>query len=71
MTTHHVLPRTVVFLLVALAWARPLAAQGSTTGGIRGQVAAGPNQPLAEAEVVAVNDETGLRRGGVTDADDT
>ncbi len=55
-------------LALALVCARPAAAQGTTTGTVRGQVTSGTGEVVAGAEVIAINEETGLRRSGRTDA---
>jgi hypothetical protein len=51
-------------LLGALTYSSLLAAQGVTTGSIRGQVTDAAGVPLAGALVVTVNTETGFRRDG-------
>jgi hypothetical protein len=63
--------RSSVLLLVflILTGASRLAAQGATTGAIRGEVsAAAGGAPVSGATVTAVNTATGLRRSVVTDA---
>ena len=40
----------------------------TTTGGFRGRVTTGTDQPVAGAQVVARNNATGLQRGSLTDA---
>jgi hypothetical protein len=57
-----------VCCLALATLAGPLAGQGATSGGIRGQIIGSPGQPLADIEVVAVNEETGMRRASVSDA---
>ncbi|HXF94741.1 MAG TPA: hypothetical protein VNI61_01440, partial [Gemmatimonadales bacterium] len=62
MTRPTILRGLTLVVAVALTAAGRAQGQGATTGGIRGQITAGPDQPLAGAEVVAVSEETGLRR---------
>lgn len=46
----------------------PAGAQGVTTGSIRGQVLSSEGAPVANAQVIATNPETGLTRGALSDA---
>lgn len=55
--------------LLLCGWAGAALAQGATTGSIRGQVTSSEGRPVANAQVSAVNEETGLRRGAVTGED--
>jgi len=58
----------VLFVLLLAFGARSAAAQGATTGAIRGEVsAAAGGAPVSGATVTAVNTATGLRRSVVTD----
>lgn len=61
--------RLALALVMALcAWVPRAQGQGTTTGSIRGQVTSSAGGPVASASVQATNDETGLRRSAVTDA---
>jgi hypothetical protein len=55
--------------LPALGAPGTAAAQGSTTGTIRGQVVSQAGEEVAGARVTAVETQTGLRRGGATDSE--
>jgi hypothetical protein len=50
-----------------MAWAQPAHGQSQTTGTIRGQVSSAEGAPVANAQVVAINVDTGLRRGTLAD----
>ncbi|HEX2091751.1 MAG TPA: TonB-dependent receptor [Longimicrobiaceae bacterium] len=63
------LGRFVLALAVAFGVLPRLHAQGATTGSIRGQVLTSEGQPVASAQVVATNNETGLRRTAVSGSD--
>jgi outer membrane receptor for ferrienterochelin and colicin len=55
-------------LVLALASAGAVHAQGVTTGSVRGQIVSGTGTPVASAQVGVRNTETGLSRGARTDA---
>ena len=56
-------------MALALASVLPAGAQqATTTGGIRGTVTGPDGAPVEGATVVAINAETGVRRGGLADA---
>ena len=61
--------RCAFALAVALASAVPAGAQqATTTGAVRGIVTGPDGAPVEGATVLAINSETGVRRGGVADA---
>lgn len=66
------LKKCIAFLVVALLMSGPISpalAQGPTTGSIKGQVYdIGGSGPVAGAKVTATNNDTGLPRSTVTDA---
>ena len=59
--------RRVAALLAVILWALPLGAQ-NTTGTIRGVISSGSG-PLADAEIAALNPETGVTRRATSRAD--
>lgn len=63
--------RLLAGALLALGAAGPLAAQGTTTGAIRGRVTDDAGQPMLGATVTAVNTETALSRTTPVDDDGT
>src|SRR5687767_12342058 len=62
---------TALFAACLLGLARPdaAAAQGTTTGSIRGQVVSQAGEEVAGARVSAVETSTGLRRAAATGGD--